>query len=80
MVGLINGVDISSKEIKCNSISAGQLQSILSIACQALDCKSYDGFSEKLIVLMMIKASRKLKLPLSRLKKTWRIINKDSVE
>jgi hypothetical protein len=74
MVGLISGVDTSSKDIKFN-VTNGQAQSILAIACQSFDCRSYDGFSEKLISLQMMKASKKLKLPLSKLRVTWKIVN-----
>lgn len=77
MAGLMSGVDASSKEIRAN-LTNSQTQSILAVACQSFDCRSYDGFSSKLLTLQMIKASKRLKLPLSKLKVTWKIVNQES--
>lgn len=80
LIGVLNSIDNSSKEIKLglSTSQSVQSQSILSIACQAFDYKSFDNISEKTILLAVVRASRRLKLPINKLKTGWRIISTDA--
>jgi hypothetical protein len=41
--------------------------------------RDYEGFSNKIILFSMIKASKKLKLSLSKLKISWKFISPDAI-
>lgn len=80
MLGLVNSVDASSKDIKLllsGSLNSLGTQSIISVANQSFDFKNLEGFSKKVLLLFELKASKKLKIPLRKVKIGWRIIRND---
>jgi hypothetical protein len=76
MAGLIINIDPSTRDIRLgNSVGSNQNQSILSIACLSYDCRNLQGITEKLLLTAVIKASKRLKVSLNKLKISWKLIS-----
>lgn len=77
LVGLFNSKDTSSKDIKVtnNQSPTPQNQSLMNIVAMCLDCRNLSGFSEKIILVALIRAAKRLKISLKNLKIVWKVVN-----